>query len=542
MARTIGGGRPIEFDAARPMRIPQIKELVPQILTFFHPAKGLDTATRLGYLDRGSAPVVTNYSIRRGRFETRTPIQAMGTAAASPVMYAADFVTQSGTVYPFRLTTTGLDKWDLYSLSWLPVAGVALTGSVTDFFAVTAFGSKLLFSNGIDGLWEYDPLAGTATKIATSAKVPSAKHLTTFNGRVIATNVVDDTGPHPTRIRWSTKLNETFWDETDQVHIGAGFEDATASPELETDIARAVFPVTETLALLARSRSIWTMTATGYVDAPFGFSLLFPEMGTDSPYSIDSIPGGGIVGLFRDNFYVVTTQGPVAVGHPVIDALLPQISDPGEVFGTYEQIAQEYRVVIKETGAVWRYSFRDKGWTKDVYPVVPKSVATTRYKKQSLTIAQLTGTIASLVGTIEDLGTTDRVHGVYLPSGNTVYREDSTTTSDFGGTPVTTELRTGLILPESPLKTVEINEVQLEYELFALSATVTVEWSSDGGLSWNSYSTFQLSTTGQVPDVASVRKTVSAKQLQLRATTQGVTPVRIVALHAFVVSGAMRKP
>ncbi len=547
MARPISFKRPASLGAKVLSKLAVAAGVAPQPLAFFSPSKGLDTTSRLSQVPKENAVVLKNYVLQRGRTEPRFPVSAMGSAAASPVMYAADLITLSGLTIPFRLKTSGMDTYDQITGLWTAVAGVALTGGVTDFFAVTTFGSKLLFSNGVNGLWEYNPQTGTATKIVTSAKVPSARRLATFNNRAVATNVTDDTGSHPSRVRWSVKNNETLWDETDSVNIGAGFEDVVPSPGLEADDTHAAIPVTESVALLFRSHSVWLMSATGAVDAPFTFSQLFAEVGTDSPYSIAAIPGGA-VGLFRDNFYVVTPGGPVPIGSQIIDSLLPLIHDPFEVQGVYDPIRQEYRAVVKETGAVWRYSLREKGWTNDVYPFIPKSVAVTKYLKSNLVIDSLVGVIDSLTGVIDDLGFVATVNGVYLPQSTalgvsgTVTREDPSASADvlLGGSPVGTEIRTGLILPDTALKVVEVVELQLEYES-SVSATLTFEWSSDGGSTWNSYSTKDVVATSG-PDVLSVRKSQAAKQLQFRVTTPGLSSVKLIALHAFAVTGAMRKP
>lgn len=540
MARSIGTGRPIAIDAQRQLRLMKADELTVQPLTFFSPAKGLDTMTRLSHLDRSYCPVMRNYILNRGRLEQRSCVAALGASASSAVMYAADFVSVTGTRYPFRFTTTGIDRYDLVTRTWVNVPGIALTGSTLDFFGVTAFGSKLMFSNGIDGLYSYDPQTGMTVKISTSNKVPSARHLATFNNRVVATNVTDNTGSHPNRVRWSTKNNETFWDEADQVNIGAGFEDPQPSTGLEVEICRGVFPVTESTALLVMSNSIRVMTETGFVDAPFKFSYLIPGVGTDSPYSLAQLPVGGVVGFFRDNFYVISTQAPVPIGDRIIDDLLPRIFDPGEMSGTYDPIRQEYRVIIKETGAIWRYSFREKGWTTDVYPWVPKSIATTKYDKNTLTIDQLVGTIDSLVGTIDDLGLTQRVNGLYISHGLKVTREDPELTLDDEAGTDDTEIRTGLILPKSPLEKIEMVEIQLEYETLQ-AATLVFDWSSDGGTSWHNIGSYAIvPTTG--PDILSVRRAISVKQLQIRMTTTTPVVPKVIGLHVFVLPGGMRKP
>ena len=326
-------------------------------------------------------------------------VSAVGAAASDPLMHAFEYVTGGSVRIIIRFTTRSFQKYDAIAGLWIDIPGCTLTGSVYDFFSVTSFAGilsdkvtyreVLLFSNGVDGLCQFDPTDGSASQI-TGEDVPSARHLTTFNGRIIATNVTDESGHKPTRLRWSEKDDFTRWKDDDLTFIGAGFEDVTASPGTVLDICQATIPITDEVALLFRSRSTWLVSVTGFVDAPFRFSLLFDELGTESPYSLAKIPGG-VIGFFRENFYTVTQSAPSPIGTDIMEYLAPKITDPRQLFGSYDPFRQEYSVVVPDDGAIWRHSLREKGWTRDVYPFTPKTVAPTHYDRTDLVIDDLVG-------------------------------------------------------------------------------------------------------------------------------------------------------
>lgn len=550
MARSIGNARPIQSDPLpAPFRPPVTPETAPQPLTFFSPGKGLNTNLPLNQVPKEQAIFMKNLLMDRGHLATRKSVGPLGGVFVQPCMDAFDFVIGSGTVIPLRFTIVGMEKFD--GTNWVAIAGVTFTGNANNYIAVTSFGESLMFSNGVDGLYIFDPTLGAATKI-TGANVPSAQHLTTFGNRVIATNVIDDSGAHQTRLRWSVKDNSLLWDETDPINLGAGFEDVTASPGPVVDICQATFPFTDQLALLFRLRSVWLISQTGDVDAPFRFSLQFDEIGTESPYSLARIPGG-VIGWLRDNFYLISPQGPTQVGTDIADRLFSVIQHPLQLFGRYDPVRQEYRCVVPDDNAIYRYSLREKGWTKDVYPFTPRAVAPTRFRAPGgLTIDQLIGTIDAQVGTIDDLSGTGLVDGMYVvqgPSQGYVTREDPAQTSDINtlGNPVIEqfEIDTGMISTDTYLKKIQVNEVQIEYVSPVFDVTVIVEYSTDGGANWLSFSSVLL-TASTFPDIQSIRKTIEARQLQFRLLSSSLAALpdrfQLLGVHIFTEVGALKEP
>lgn len=541
MARYLANRRPIR------LRVPSTLDgLAPEFLTFFKPSKGINTQQRLTEIGREFSPELINVFLDRdGNLNSRVPVSTVGEAATDPLMHAFEFKTASGTVVRARFTTTKMQTFD--GASWSDVPGATFTGTTTHYFTVTAFGQYLLFSNGLDGLFQYDPSIGSITQITTSAYVPAAQHITTFANRVIATNVIDIDGENVTRLRWSAKNDHTKWDPT--VDLGSGFEDVTSSPHPDVDVVQATYPITDELALIFRKRSVWLMSLTGIADAPFRFSLLYDQVGTEAPYSLVPVPGG-ILGYFDYDMLLVNHQQISSVGDLIIDELVRKIVTPRELFGGFNPLTLEYRLVVKEDNAIWRYPMRSKGWTRDVYPFTPKTVSqVSRSVVGTVVIDDLVGFIDDLEGTIDELGATEVIQGgVYITQagdgGMFVVREDPSSTQDVDDTGAAAdspiEIRTGMILPGSPIEKVEILEVQLEYE--ALEAQdLTFEYSDDGGVTWNNYSTISVAVTSQ-PETLSVRRTVAAKRLQVRMTSNTIGKLLILGMHVSATKGARLHP
>lgn len=556
MARSITS-RPVNY-----LPLPKDNTLVPEPITFFRPAKGMNTAGRITTMPREYGTEITNLVLHRGYMKTRLHIGLVGGSAPDPIMLAFEFRTADGTSIVLRFTTRDMQYFDGASWITIPDAGFPgpgvppplFTGGITNFFSVTAFGKKLIFTNGIDGLFSFNPATMAITKITTSSSVPNAQHLTTFAGRVVATNYTDGTGNHPTGVSWSSKNDETKWDGA--VDLGAGFEEVTSSPNPDTDICQATIPITDELALICRRRSIWLMSATGIADVPFRFSLLHDQVGTESPYSIVAVLGG-LVGFFDDDFYFVDRNQAKPVGTPIVDDLNEIILAPRELWGTFDPFRKEYRCVIKEDSAIWRYSMRDAtGWSRDVYPFTPKTIAAIgHYTVGGLMIDGLTGTIDGLVGTIDELGGGTVVRGgAYITPNNAglggfVTREDPTRTTDVNGAGADTASQfvaaTAAAVNDSPLYSAEVVELQLEYES-PVTQTVYFQYSLDGGASWSTMDAPSASAT-TVPSILSARKSltgsVSASRLMFRITTfSGFNTLLVHALHVFATKGAKLAP
>lgn len=526
--------RPIT--ARRVQLAPAIPDLVVEELDYFDSPRGMNTLTKLSKLPREFSPLVKNMRLNRGYLSSRLGVATLGIAATDPVMGIVDFVTARGNTHVVRFTTTGIEQYQ--GGVWNAISGVAFTGSLSDYFTVAAWRNNMLVDNGIDGIFDVNLGAGTGTRISESF---ASKHITTFASRVIASGV-RDSGFQPYRIRWSAKLNHEDW--TSQ---GSGFEDLLAAPGTGVDAVHGIFPVSDTIALMVRSRSIWQVSQTGLVETPFLFSRLLSEIGSDAPQTIVAIPGG-VVFLGIDDIYIITPSGPQVIGEPIRRQILDNISLPREAYGAYDPFRGEYRLGVREglgttsLNVIWTYSFADKGWTRAEYPFDVRAFSFTRFTT-GLTIGQLTGTIGDLVGPIGELGVTERSQGMYFAMGGTgrfIVREEPNDRRDVlnsgieADSPI--ELRTGLVKLEDHRRT-QIMEIRLIYEAVE-EQTLNFEYSINGGDNWLPYILGVRAPPTVKPETLVIRRRVDVDWAQIRLADTVLGQLDVIKMTVRAVRGA----
>lgn len=454
-----------------PMNGPQSGDtfVVPQSMTYFSQSKGLNFTQPSGTLDSTWLTDCLNFRYELGYFVARHGFMLKGdivTASTSPIMRVVDFVYNDQQSALIRFLTTKVQFWD--GSSWVDASGTyTLTGTTDDDFTYTSYNNLLLFSNGVDGMFSYDPTTNSVKKIVGA---PACQHLTTFNGRVIASSVFN-VSSMPYRVQWSVKNDYTDW-----VGIGSGFEDLLSTPGGEIDGVTGVYPQTDYTALMVRERSTWQMTETGDVDAPFRFERLYAGLGSTWRDSIVVVPGA-IVGFFNDDIYMISDRDIQKIGTPIARALKYR-NGTAKVYGTYVRLTREYVFVQYDPNSnfapyIYHWSFLDSGWTRDDFPAPnPRSLSVTSGIKRSLTIATSTGTIAD-AGTatiISEVDTVDidELNSIIVADENRIWYEDAGAFTDqaVDGTFYTYEKRltSGLLMLASMLNKVHVNGVQLVYE------------------------------------------------------------------------------
>jgi len=617
----------------------QIPEVAIQPVALWQPPKGLDYLSPCTRVDSQHATQILNLWLDRGKIRSRYGTVAVGSGVAN-LMAVINFISSNGVGHLLRFTTTHMEQWD--GTNWYEVYH-SLTGSTTDQFTFTSFGGKLLFSNGVDGILEYDFDTGT---ILVLDGAPPCKQLTVFNGRVIASNVLQAGNRLVSRVAWSAKNNSHIWSESTHatstvialvststldvevativgkngdgtpvtetktllgvgevisdneyisitsislataaigivsikqgsggtvldtipagtnscgaleiiqdatVLLGSGYEDLISTPGGQLDQQRGVWPITDTIALCVRSKSVWQMMATGNFDAPFVFARLYDSIGSDAPASIVALPSA-IVGLFNDNVYIMSHQMLQPIGDVqmqdgrcigVRDVILSETTNPAGAIGMFDPITRNYWLTNQTY--VYRYSILDQGWTRHQYPYAVRHIMQTKSAISGLSIAQLSGTIASLVGTIADLVGTVALSGNYfvsLVSGTGyVIHEDPTATNDADGEAGTVSsdisIATGAIMFASSLRRNQIVQVQLECTV-DYEQDLLLELSRDGGVSWETYSTVTALTGANV--ILPFRHTVDSRLISLRLSSTVLGQLTIVGLWALGQPGAL---
>lgn len=493
------------------------------------PPKGFADNIPAGLMPVEYTPGSSNIRCTDSVLQTRWGTAELAAAASNPVMALVVFSVSAGVDYFVRFTTVGVERY--IGGSWSALTGPALTGTSLNQFSWTAWNDKLLFANGIDGIFEANVVAGTYAKL-TSA--PIARFVSTFAGRVVATQI-DVSGA---RVQWCVRNDNTDW-----TGLGSGFEDLLSTPGGRVDLNQGFFPVSDTVALMVRSNSIWQVTQTGLFDSPFTFERLYADIGTYAPYSIATIPGG-IVMLANDDVLVVTLSAPQSIGQGVRNTLLS-----GELplaTGTWEPRQNEYCICVpgsaSETASkVWRYSFKSNTWLPDDYQFGVRRIHGAQFQATT-SIDDLAGTMDGLAGTYDSLGVSARDPGLLfaMRSSNRVARESVSWTSDVksDGTiaNVPFHIDTTYIAPTDSINRTEVVEIQIQY---ACTRTVPlqVDYSVDGGSTWNLYSTYTVgATTGT--ETIRLTKTLEASHVQLRLSSTDGLGFRLISFRPFVVTGA----
>lgn len=510
--------------------IPMLKVDEPM---FWSPPKGLLSTAR-----RSRVPIEYCADVKNLMLSEQTLRSRFGTVywhhAAVPIMAEIAFVTPDQIGYMLELTTTQLLQYT--GSGGYSVVYTGFTGGTTDYWTFANWGDEIMMCNGVDKIFAYRPQNGTYKYLEES--VP-AKHISVFGGRVIETNTIEGSDK-PYRVRWSVKLDNEDWDGE-----GSGWEDLFGAPGGRVDTAHGCFPVTDDTALVIREQSVWQMSTTGQLLAPFRFSRLTSELGTRCRRSIAEVPGGYVF-VSKDNIVLMGLNGVERIGDQVRETLIPSITDWDGVVAKYDPIRSEYRLAVGDI--IWRYSWREGGWTKDQYPHTIRDMSRTDFQHLGKSIDSLLGTIDSLTGSIDSQVTNEPVDGLFLVEyqGNNsiVVREFEGYDGDVGTALnfVNAEISavTGLIQAGSVRDKSKVVEIQMEYESGA-TQTLIFEYSPDGGTTWTPYSTANVAYAVG-PQILSVRKTIVGHNIQLRVRSSVLGLLRILSFTPRIVQEAKVHP
>lgn len=526
--------RPISLKQAA--QVPPFKgdelgiEVVPK--PHWAPPKGLDYVNRKNRVQPSHSPEILNLYLDRGVQKSRKGTTQVGAEASAPIMAVVNFVTSAGIGFLLRFLTTRLEQWN--GTTWTQVGTAAFTGGTSAYFTYTAFGDTLLFSNGIDGLWEYAPLTGSLTLVPGG---PNALHLSTFGSRVIASAANGELG----LVQWSVKNNSQDWEG-----VGSGAEPLLSTPGGKVDALMGVFPVTDDFALMVRSNSIWQVSQTGDPDAPYRFGRLHANLGSRSRHSIDVVPGG-VVLLGTDDIWLVTDSAVNPIGQLIKDRVYLENDDITQARGIYRPGTKEYWLVPSNTDILYRYSFQDQGWTRHRYPFDIRWLEQSIFHYEGITWDEMVGSWDTQSSVWDALLGDSREPQFFMvaSSDDFVITESDVETDDelisVGKTAQGIEIQTPVLEAATPFEKTEVIECQIEYEQNAVTQTVLIEYATDGGTVWNGYSTKVLTSTGY-PQIKRALRTLERKAMQFRLRSTVLGQLTLISFSPFLVVGAKKEP
>jgi len=237
---------------------------------------------------------------------------------------------------------------------------------------------------------------------------------------------------------------------------------------------------------------------------------------------IQAVPSG-MVFVGYDDVVLVTLGEIKRLATKAVRNSLKAITNDRLAQGYYDSYNSRYIVAFKEgsTQVLWFYSFLDSGWTKISLPFDVVFMDRAYFNNGGATYYGSYFTMA--------------IAGGFSARDNPSRTKDIDTTGADVDSSI--EIRTGFIVASDPLRKTELIEVQVAYES-AVTQTLIFEYSTNGGTSWTTYSTKAISSTTR-PSVLSVRKRLETEGLQIRVRSQTLGSLKLYALHAFAVPGAM---
>lgn len=484
--------------------------------------KGIDSYRPANKIDPNSWEDSHNLIFDRGQIKSRLGTRLLGNEAASIVLQATDLVRANGKKVTVRFCLRHIEVMNYATGAWRSFA-VDLHGDEDDLFTWTSWADKLLFSNGVDGLWELDFQTYEIVKVDGA---PSAKHLTVFGNRVVATS----TDGKPYRIQWSVKNNYLDW-----TGIGSGYEDMFGTPGGVVDEALATIPVTDEAAFVVRAASTWQMSESGVAIAPFRFSRIL-RVGSNSRRSIVETPRG-IVFTNNKSVFMIGVGVFQDVGRGIIKRMVDDFDDCRKTYAVYDPTRDEYRIC--NCNVVFRLRWDEQGWTKDLYPFQLKSLGIQIAGKTGFPIDSLTGIIDDLVGSIDDLviDRPDDEDALIVPSASLItLREDDVSDDQLADSSLvdsSMDIISGVINLDR-LEASEILEGHLEYEADE-AQTLSFDFMPDAGGSYT-FITSKSAVVTSGSEMLRVKLAQHSRKLKFRIRSETLGKLRILGFTTAAVA------
>ncbi len=474
--------------------------VVPQPLVFFNPHKGVDTQLGLKDLPRDFAAKIINLRLLNGRLIQRGGVQTFGAATTGGKVpcLVADIRGVSSAPRVLRINSTNVE-YKTTVADWTAMSPDTWVNG--EFVSIAAWGANVVFlparlvpSTSPKPVL-VEAIGSTPTATIITAAPADFSVLSVFGNRVILSRQLGQL----TRIQWSVKNDSNDWSG-----VGSGFEDLQSASST-IDEVMGIVPQTVESAVVVRMQSIWTMSTTGFVDAPFRFNRLVADLGTYARFTVRPSPIGTIF-LGHDDVYAIAGGQPRAIGNPVIREEMKtwDTSRLFEFWGVWHPGIRRYLLGVQTDSVagknvIWEYDPVGSSWTKREYRFRFRSF----WPVESVLTAQ-----PNLQGLYFCLEGADKF---------AAHEDDSFTQSidDTGSTREDAiELRTGIVVHSNPNEDVEVTEVKLEYETDDFQI-IEFEYSVDGGATWLAYSTKTIAATSR-PDIVTAVRTVTAETLQFR--------------------------
>lgn len=490
-------------------------------------------------LSDNESPFMNNFRVESGRILKRPGITQVGTDDVGvPVMGLANAFWRDSTYRTFALVAdklyylnTSANTWDEISAA----AGAGLTGSTSQPFSMVVWpeSDRFLFSQGKDVV-QYFAKGGSAYDRLDATNCPAAELLVVFNRRLnlFVTNESSDIKAQ--RHRYCVSGNITDW-----TGVGSGYRDLSDNEEVIYNAKRILGAL-----FVYKEKSISRITATGSSLTPFQYDQAWATgRGLLARKSLAS-RGDGHYGIFTDGvfFYNGSQFEPVARGkvelalmRSVNSAKLPMVAS------YYNPDFGEYQLAIPAgsysyPNEVWAYNEREKQWSyltySSRYPVsFGEYIAST-----SPTIDELSGTIDSLTWPIDFPYYLSPAGGMLIGFSSGVIGKIGALAANDVSTPIQLEWQSRDFVIDKPNRLAAMSGLGIVYEDWGL-ASITVESSTDGGVTWENQKVVNIGTSGADGKTKFARTwfTTTGQKVRFRVTNSAPSVnVRIVGFYPIV--------
>lgn len=373
------------------------------------------------------------------------------------------------------------------------VKAVDLTGDSDDQISIVVLPAfdQMIFTNGQDNVKVYD-----GTDVQDVSNLPSGgntqcKIVSVYENHLLLVHTIEGGTAFPQRVRWSDTADPTEW-----VTGNAGFNDLYDSE----DFCTAAVPLGPYM-IIYKERSIVRMEFVGASDKLFNFDTVVSGEGA---ISLDAVVDVGTEHIFVGNANVYRYKGGFNVdpiGDEIWNRLFgkDKLVDPTNAFKgicLYIEELDEVWYLFKDTTAttypnnIARMRLDNGGWS---FRSLPIEVSGYGFYQTTTTLKwnELVG--SWLAQTFKWGGATTQANSpitMLLSStgANQVYSYDYVQLDD-NGTAIEWESETKEFYhPENKLRTNWL-------DIRAKGPSVDIEYSTDGGNSWNAWATCVMTTS-----------------------------------------------
>ncbi len=448
------------------------------------PSKGVVVDRPGEFIDSRSAANNENLRFNLAVIDSRPGTSELGSTLSERVQRIFELELGS-TTHLIRVGTTKVEQYNKATDVWADIANAALTGAgqdQVDFAFPLLSGSKIVtFTNGIDNIRKY---TGAGNDADLGGSPPVAKYMVAFGGHLVLAHITN----FPFRVQWSdTGLPETW------AGGNSGSVDLLEDPEDITAIS-----VYGNFITVHKRNSIYVGQLVT-TSAVFRFDRKATGIGAIGPKAIQNIVTGDQVFMAADGIHIfngiTAPLIPSTIQEEIRDGLNPTHAGKADSIIKEEVDEVWFAVPIgsqTEPETVYKFNYRTNQIYKDSRP---------NLTTMGLYLNTVEDTWDDVVGTWD--AQTDRWNSIQLLANNPVVAfgfSDGVTTrdgigSDDNGVAVTAQFETkdftaqdyGIVNFGTFMRWESI-------QLWAKGTDVTVQYSTDSGIGWNTIDSFSLSS------------------------------------------------